>query len=93
MNNAQPCLSANAGRRTSNQTAESMNAASSRTTPARERPRRAIAFSVPFNSIREPLTSSIFRSDSFLLRTQGWGTRDLRVFQAMSFAIRYVGAQ
>ena len=40
----------------------------------------------------EPLTSSIFRSDSFLLLTHILGTSCFSVFQAMSFAIRYVGS-
>ena len=69
-----------------------MKAASSSTTPAKLRPRNAIAFSVPFNSIVLPFTSSIFRSVSFLLLIQAFGTSFFITFQAMSFAIRYVGA-
>ena len=88
MKRVQPCLSARAGRITSNYTSESMKAASSRTTPARLRPRRAIAFSVPFSSIVESLISSIFRSVSFLDLTHSFGTNFFISFQAMSFAMR-----
>lgn len=88
MNKAHPCLSARAGRMTSNQTSESMKAASSKTTPARLRPRRDIAFSVPFSSIIESLMSSILRSVSFLDLTHSLGTNFFISFQAMSFAIR-----
>jgi len=93
MKSAQPCLSAKAGRITSNQTSDSIKAASSRTTPAKERPRRAIAFSVPFSSIVESFTRSRRRSVSFLERMYSFGIVFFSVFQAISFAIRYVGAQ
>ncbi len=88
MNSVQPCLSARAGRITSNQTSASMKAASSSTTPARLRPLRAVAFSVPFSSINDPLVSSIFRSDSCLLWIHSGGIRRFISFQAMSFAMR-----
>ena len=88
MKRVQPCLSARAGRITSNHTSESMKAASSRTTPARLRPRRAIAFSVPLSSIVESLINSIFRSLSFLFLIHSFGMRRFISFQAISFAIR-----
>ena len=88
MKRVQPCLSARAGRITSNHTSESMKAASSRTTPARLRPRRAIAFSVPLSSMVESLMSSIFRSLSFLFFIHSFGTKRFISFQAMSFAMR-----
>jgi len=51
-----------------------------------------MAFSVPFSSIVEPFTSSIFRSVSFFDLIHAFGTSFFITFQAMSFAIRYVGA-
>ena len=88
MKRVPPCLSARAGRITSNHTSESMKAASSRTTPARLRRRSAIAVSVPLSSMVESLMSSIFRSLSFLFLIHSFGTRRFISFQAMSFAMR-----
>ena len=88
MKSAHPCLSARAGRITWNQTSESMKAASSSTTPARLRPRRVMAFSVPLSSISDPLISSIFRSVSFLEAIHWVGISFFISFQAMSFAMR-----
>ena len=70
-----------------------MKAASSSTTPARLRPRRVVAFSVPLSSISDPFISSILRSVSFLDCIHSRGISFFISFQAMSFAMRYVGAQ
>jgi len=48
---------------------------------------------VPFSSIVESFTRSRRRSVSFLERMYSFGIVFFSVFQAISFAIRYVGAQ